>query len=170
MSLSKIGLPAVRTGIIVANPDIIEAITGLNSVMSLAVSSVGPVLLREIVESGRIIELGRDVIKPFYRERADKALAWLHSSLDGCEYFVHRPEGAYFLWLWVPGMSITCDELYRRLKERGVYIIPGHHFFPGLNEDWPHRYECIRISYSQDAESVRRGISIIGEEVRNACR
>jgi len=170
MSLSKIGLPAVRTGIIVANPDIIEAITGLNSVMSLAVSSVGPVLLREIVESGRIIELGRDVIKPFYRERADKALAWLHSSLDGCEYFVHRPEGAYFLWLWVPGMSITCDELYRRLKERGVYIIPGHHFFPGLNEDWPHRHECIRISYSQDAESVRRGISIIGEEVRNACR
>ncbi len=170
MSLSKIGLPAVRTGIIVANPDIIEAITGLNSVMSLAVSSVGPVLLRDIVDSGRIIELGRDVIKPFYRQRADQALAWLHSSLDGCEYFVHRPEGAYFLWLWVPGMSVTCGELYRRLKERGVYIIPGHHFFPGLNEDWSHRHECIRISYSQDTESVRRGISIIGEEVRNACR
>jgi valine--pyruvate aminotransferase len=169
MSLSKIGLPGVRTGIVIAHPDIVEAITGLNSVMSLAVSSVGPVLLRDFVDSGRIIELGRDIIRPFYRERADQALAWLRSALDGCEYFIHRPEGAFFLWLWVPGMSITSDELYRRLKDRGVYILPGHHFFPGLDDDWQHRHECIRISYSQDAEAVRRGISIIGEEVRKAC-
>jgi len=168
MSLSKIGLPAVRTGIVIADPDIIEAISGMNSVMSLAVSSVGPVLLRNLVESGRIIQLGRDVIRPYYRERADQALAWMHSALEGCEYFIHRPEGAFFLWLWVPGMSITCDELYRRLRERGVYIVPGHHFFPGLDEEWPHRHECIRISYSQNADSVHRGISIIGEEVRKA--
>lgn len=165
MSLSKIGLPAVRTGIVVANPEIIDAITGLNSVMSLAVSSVGPVLLRELIDSGRIIELCRDVVRPFYRERADQALSWLHAALEGCEYHIHRPEGAFFLWLWMPGMSITCDELYQRLKDRGVYVLPGHHFFPGLREDWQHRHECIRISYSQDAESVRRGIEIIGEEV-----
>jgi len=170
MSLSKIGLPAVRTGVIVADPQVIEAISGLNSVMSLAVSSVGPVLLRHLVESGRIIELGRDTIRPFYRERAQQALAWMHSALEGCEYFIHRPEGAYFLWLWVPGMSITSDELYRRLKQRGVYIVPGHHFFPGLAEEWDHRHECIRVSYSQDAESVRRGMAIIGEEVRKVCR
>ena len=169
MSLSKIGLPAVRTGIVVANPEVIEAIAGLNSIMSLAVSSVGPVLLRELVESGQIIQLGRDIIRPFYRKRAEHALAWMHSALNGCEYFIHRPEGAFFLWLWIPGMPITSDELYRRLKERGVFVIPGHHFFPGLDEDWPHRHECIRISYSQNEESVRQGIEIIGEEVRAAC-
>jgi len=169
MSLSKIGLPAVRTGIIVARPEIIEAIAGMNSVMSLAVSSVGPVLLRDLVDSGEVIKLGHEVIQPFYRERAEQALSWMRAALDECEYFIHRPEGAYFLWLWVPGMSVTCDELYRRLKMRGVFVVPGHHFFPGLDEDWPHRYECIRISYSQQAESVRRGIEIIGEEVRRAC-
>jgi valine--pyruvate aminotransferase len=169
MSLSKIGLPGVRTGIIIAKPEVVEAITRLNSVMSLAVSSVGPVMLRDLVESGRIIELGRDVIRPFYRERAELVLGWLRSALDGCEYFIHRPVGAFFLWLWLPGMSISCDELYRRLKDRGVYILPGHHFFPGLAEDWPHRHECIRISYSQDRESVQRGISIIGDEVRRVC-
>jgi len=169
MSLSKIGLPAVRTGIVVANPEIIAAIAGMNSVMSLSVSSVGPVLLRDLVENGRIIELGRDVIRPFYRERANHALTWMHAALDGCEYFIHRPEGAFFLWLWLPGLPITCDELYGRLKKRGVFVVPGHHFFPGLEEDWPHRHECIRISYSQDEESVRRGIAIIGEEVRAAC-
>lgn len=168
MSLSKIGLPAVRTGIIVANPAIVDAITGLNSVMSLAVSSVGPVLLRELVDDGGIVDLGRNVIAPFYRDRAEQAMAWLRAALDGCEYFIHRPEGAFFLWLWVPGMPITSEQLYRRLKERGVYVLPGHHFFPGLDGDWPHRHECIRISYSQDADAVRRGMAIIGEEVRKA--
>ncbi len=170
MSLSKIGLPAVRTGIVIANPEIIEAISSANSVMSLAVSSVGPVLLRDLVDSGQIIELGQNIIKPFYRERAEQALASMHAALDGCEYFIHRPEGAYFLWLWVPGMSISCDELYCRLKQRGVFVVPGHHFFPGLEDDWPHRDECIRVSYSQDEESVRKGIEIIGEEVRAVTR
>ena len=86
------------------------------------------------------------------RDRANQALAWLRSELDGCEYFIHPPEGAFFLWLWMPEISITSDELYRRLKDRGVYILPGHHFFPGLDEDWSHRHECIRISYSQGSE------------------
>jgi valine--pyruvate aminotransferase len=134
--------------------------------MSLAVSSVGPVLMREFVESGRVIEIGRDVIRPYYQARAEQALAWMHSSLDGCNYHIHRPEGAFFLWLWLPDISITSDELYRRLKKRGVFVVPGHHFFPGLDDDWKHRYECIRISYTQQVEAVRRGMEIIGEEVR----
>jgi len=170
MSLSKIGLPAVRTGIVIANERVIDALTGMNSIFSLAVSSVGAVLMREFVETGEIVRLGRDVIQPFYRERAEQALDWMRASLDGLEYFIHRPEGAFFLWLWLPELSITSGELYQRLKDRGVYVIPGHHFFPGLDDPWPHRDQCIRISYSQDAGAVEEGIRIIGEEARKASR
>jgi valine--pyruvate aminotransferase len=169
MSLSKIGLPAVRTGIVIAREEIIDAMTSLNAVMSLSVSSVGAVLMRELVENREIVRLSHEVIRPFYRQRAEQALEWTRESFKGCEYFVHRPEGALFLWLWFPGLGITSAELYQRLKKRGVYILPGHHFFPGLEEEWDHRHQCIRITYSQDAESVRKGISIIGEEVRRAC-
>jgi len=169
MSLSKIGLPAVRTGIVIARDEIIDALTGMNSVVSLAVGSVGAVLLRDLVESGDIIRLGREVIQPFYRQRAQQALEWMHAALAGCEYYIHRPEGAFFLWLWLPEMSITSADLYERLKNRGVYVVPGHHFFPGLHEPWPHRDQCIRISYSQDVRAVREGIAIIGEEAREAC-
>ncbi len=168
MSLSKIGLPAVRTGIVVAREEIIDALTGMNSVFSLAVGSVGAVLMRDFVETGEIIRLSRDVIRPFYRRRAEHALAWMQAALGGCEYFIHRPEGAFFLWLWLPELSITSAELYRRLKDRGVYILPGHHFFPGLAEDWSHRDQCIRVSYTQDERAVRDGIRIIGEEARKA--
>ncbi len=52
MSLSKIGLPAVRTGIVIAREEIVDAMTSLNAVVSLAVSSVGPVLMRELVHTG----------------------------------------------------------------------------------------------------------------------
>ena len=38
----------------------------------------------------------------------------------------------------------------------------------GLGEDWPHRDECIRVSYVQDEEQVRRGIGLIAAVVREA--
>jgi len=166
MSLSKLGLPAARTGIVVARPEIIEALTGLNAVLSLAVSSVGAVLARELVESGQIMALSRDVIRPFYQARMEQALGWLHDALAGCNYYIHRPEGALFLWLWLPELPVTSAELYTRLKARGVYVLPGQHFFPGLSDDWEHKHQCLRLSYAQDPDAVRRGIGIIGTEIR----
>jgi valine--pyruvate aminotransferase len=165
MSLSKLGLPAVRTGIVIARPEIIDAVAGLNAVLSLAVSSVGAVLAREWVESGTIITLSRDVIRPFYQQRVGQAMTWIRASLAGCRYHVHRPEGALFLWLWLPDLPISSAALYERLKRRGVYVLSGHHFFPGLKEDWPHRHQCLRLSYAQDPDAVRRGIGILGDEL-----
>ncbi|MGI9292253.1 MAG: valine--pyruvate transaminase, partial [Gammaproteobacteria bacterium] len=62
----------------------------------------------------------------------------------------------------------SSEELYRRLKQRDVLVLSGHHFFPGLEDEWQHRDECLRVTYSQDSESVRKGIAVIAEEVRKA--
>ena len=168
LSLSKLGLPGVRTGIIVAHRDVVSALGGMTATMSLSVGSVGPVLARELVASREIIRASEEIIRPYYRRRSFQALEWLRSALDGCDYFVHRPEGAFFLWLWLPGLPIGSAELYRRLKDRGVFVLSGHHFFPGLAEEWQHRHECLRISYAQDPVVVRDGIAVLGEEVRRA--
>ncbi|KAB2856467.1 MAG: valine--pyruvate transaminase, partial [Bauldia sp.] len=148
LSLSKLGLPGVRTGIVVARPEVVEALGAMTATTSLAVGSVGPVLMRELVASGAIAQVSESVIRPYYERRSRQALEWLADSLDGYEYCVHRPEGAFFLWLWLPGLPIGSAELYRRLKARGTLVLSGHHFFPGLEEDWPHRHECLRISYA----------------------
>lgn len=172
LSLSKLGLPGVRTGIFVAHRDLVGALGGMTATMSLAAGSVGPVLVRELVASREIVRASEEVIRPYYRRRSEQALGWLHAALAGCPYRVHRPEGAFFLWLWLPGLPVTSAELYRRLKARGVIVLSGHHFFPGLDDgvdgDWRHRDECLRISYAQDPEAVRSGIAVIGEEVRRA--
>ena len=81
---------------------------------------------------------------------------------------MHKTEGAIFLWAWFPHLPISDLELYERLKARDVLVLAGRHFFPGLDEQWEHTRQCIRISYAQDEAAVRRGIEIIGEEVRAA--
>ena len=82
-------------------------------------------------------------------------------------YAIHKPEGALFLWLWLDQLPITAEELYQRLKKKGVLIVPGHYFFPGLNDNWDHKDKCIRITFAQDDEIVSRGISMIAEEIRS---
>ena len=168
MSLSKLGLPAVRTGIVVAAEPVIEALTRITAVMSLAVGSVGPVLAQPFVESGEILRLSRDEIRPFYEEKAWHAIELFKRELEGLPFRIHKPEGAIFLWLWFEGLPITSAELYARLKQDEVYVLSGHHFFPGLDEDWPHRDECVRVSYAQEHEAVERGIAALAREVRRA--
>ncbi|MEM7251242.1 MAG: valine--pyruvate transaminase [Pseudomonadota bacterium] len=168
LSLSKLGLPGLRTGIVVANRDVITALTALNAVVSLAPGSIGPGLTLDLFESGEVIELSERVIRPFYEARSVEASKQLLDCLDGYDVFVHKPEGAMFLWLWCRGLPITNAELYERLKQRGVIVVSGHYFFPGLDDDWTHRHECIRITYTQPWAKVKRGLEIIGEEVRRA--
>lgn len=166
MSLSKLGLPGVRTGIIVANEEFIEALSNMTAVQSLAVASAGAVFVQPWLESGEIIDISRRYITPFYKHKSQVACQILRRELDGIPFKIHVPEGAFFLWVWLPGLPISSHDLYRRLKARGVFVMSGHHFFPGLKESWRHRDECLRLSYSQDSTVVEEGMKLIGEELR----
>jgi valine--pyruvate aminotransferase len=168
MSLSKLGLPGLRTGIVIANSGVIDAIRSINAIVNLATGSLGAVLTTDMITSGEILNLADNVIRPFYQQRVDAAVKFCARYLDGVEYFLHKPEGAIFLWLWFPGLPISAQILYERLKARRVLVIPGHYFFPGLERPWQHSHECIRISYAQAPEQVELGIRIVGEEVRRA--
>jgi valine--pyruvate aminotransferase len=168
LSLSKLGLPATRTGIIVARKEIIKAVSGMNAIMNLATGSFGAMLAQEIVASGEVLKLSREVIRPFYQNKMEKAVALFQKELEGTPYKIHKPEGAMFLWLWFEDLPITSHNLYERLKARNVLVVSGHFFFPGLENAWKHCDECIRVTYSQDEEQVAKGIKIIAEEVKKA--
>ncbi len=169
LSLSKLGLPAVRTGIIVAQEEVIRILSGMNAVMALAPAGFGAFLANELVKTTEIIRLSKEIIRPFYQRKAERAVKLMDRELAGTPFKIHKPEGAMFIWLWLEDMPISCKELYERLKTRGVLIISGHYFFPGLEADeWRHKEECIRVTYSQDDAQVEKGIAIIGDEVRKA--
>jgi valine--pyruvate aminotransferase len=156
LSLSKLGLPATRTA--------------CNASAALAPPATGPLIVEPLLASGELEALCRDVIRPWYEQRAHDAVSWLREACDGLPLRIHRPEGAFFLWLWFPGLPITSRELYARLKARGVLVLSGHHFFPGLGEPWAHSDECLRLNCSQAPDSVHAGIRLIAEEIRCAYR
>lgn len=166
LSLSKLGLPGARTGIVIANPDVINAFAKANTILSLATGNFGPALARHLLVGGKILQLSREVVAPFYRARMEHAVASFKKYLGDLPCYIHKPEGAIFLWLWFKDLPISSEELYQRLKARGVLVVSGHHFFPGLDADWQHSHECIRVTYCQDANVVEQGAQIIADEVK----
>lgn len=167
MSLSKLGLPSVRTGIIIASKEIIRALSASNAIVSLSNGSFGQVLTQPLIQSGDILSLSRDIICPFYRKRSESAIeSLLEAFSDDVPFRIHESEGSIFLWLWLPGLPITSSELYERLKKRGVIVVSGHYFFFGLEEAWTHSDECLRLSYALDPEDFRKAVHIIADEIR----
>jgi valine--pyruvate aminotransferase len=140
----------------------------MTSVLSLAPGSLGPALALDLVKSGEITRVSNDVVKPFYKQKSARAVAQLRREInDEIPMRIHKPEGALFLWLWFEGLPISSLELYQRLKKKGVLVVSGHYFFPGMEQDdWAHKEQCIRVTYAQDDEVVEKGISLIAEEIR----
>lgn len=168
LSLSKLGLPGVRTGIVVASEQVTQAFSSANTVINLASGNIGPSLTRSLFASGEIVELSKQYVQPFYQQRSQQVMALLIQAMSDLPCRIHLSEGAIFLWLWFEGLPITSEALYQRLKKRGVLVVSGHHFFAGIDDQWPHQYECIRVSYVQDLSDIEQGIKIIAEEAHIA--
>ena len=168
LSLSKLGLPGARTGSIVASEPLIEAYTNANTIVSLACGTLGPALAKTMLSNDDILTISERHIRPFYEHRAAQTVDWLRQDLAGLPFRIHKPEGAIFLWLWLQDLPITSKELYQRLKARGVLVVPGQEFFIGMDDEWDHQHQCLRISYGADADSVRAGVKLIAEEAKLA--
>ena len=172
-SLSKIGLPGVRTGIVVANPQVVKAISSLNAIVNLAPTRFGAAIATPLLQDDRLKDLSDNHIRPFYQGQAKLAVQLLKQELGDLPspynnaMKIHKPEGAIFLWVWFKDLPITTVELYERLKAKGTLIIPSEHFFVGVDtENFKHAHECIRLSIAQDDETLKKGIATIGEVVR----
>ncbi len=167
MSLSKLGLPGIRTGIVIANKDTIEAMSKVSGILTLAPSSVGPALATRLVKSQEIMHLANNIVKPYYEQKAKTAKQLFNEIFSNTSARVHKLEGAFFMWIWLPNLKISSEELYQKLKEKSVYIIPGEAFFIGVDKNWKHQYQCIRINYAKDKDTLIKGLKLIYNEVFN---
>ena len=168
LSLSKLGLPGVRTGIVIASKEVTKAFSNANTVINLASGNIGPSLTRDLFASDKIVDLSKQYVQPFYKQRSQQVMALFQQAMTDIPCRIHLSEGAIFLWLWFEGLPITSEVLYQRLKQRGVLVVSGHHFFAGVDHDWPHQHQCIRVSYVQDLAEIEKGIKIIAEEAKLA--
>ena len=166
MSLSKLGLPGARCGILIGSEPLIKMISNISGVINLAPGSVGPVLTQPLFESGEILTLCDTVIRPYYQQKAEQAVQWLQEAIPSAAFHIHKAEGALFLWLWFEGLPISSYALYERLKQKGLIVVSGHYFFPGIEDTaWPHQHECIRLNYAQPDDKLKKGIAILANEI-----
>ncbi len=175
LSLSKLGLPGTRTGIVIAREDIASAVASMSAIVGLANGNVGQAIVEPLVRSGEILTMSKEVICPFYIQKSRQAREWVREFFDDrLPYRIHLSEGALFLWMWFEDLPISSEELYQRLKARGVLIVSGHYFFFGLKESdqrmAQHSKQCIRVTYTMEENTVKEGIRIISEELAIAYR
>ena len=168
MSLSKLGLPGARTGIVIANEEIIRYFSNLTAITSLAPSGLGAEIVRQLIVDESLLPLCDEVIRPFYQQRADLAVRLLREAIDDPRLLIHKPEGSIFLWLWFEDLGITTTELYQRLKRNGLLVVPGKYFFPVQEAPSPHAESCVRMNFAQSENELARGVAILAEQLR-AC-
>lgn len=169
LSLSKAGLPGERVGIAIGDERIIQILESFQTNACIHASRYGQAIAARAINSGALVSVSKEVIRPFYESK----FTILESTLDASmpkdlPWFLHRGEGAIFAWLWLKNLPISDWEFYQRLKQVGVIVVPGSTFFPGLREQWQHKHECLRISLTgtntEIAEAMRR-LAQLTEEV-----
>lgn len=162
LSLSKLGLPGLRTGIVIADPNIAEMIGEMSAILHLAGGNIGPAMAEKLLEDDLIYEISKNTIQPFYLKRSLEVQEIIDEAFSNrIEYQLHESMGALFLWLHLPNHKKKAKQIYEEAKSKGLFIIPGDWFFPGLEEKFSHNHECIRLTYSRNISEVRLGLKIL---------
>lgn len=171
MSLSKAGLPGERIGIAIGDERILQVLEAFQTNMCIHSGRYGQAIAAHAIQSGALAQISLEVIRPFYQAKLKLLAATLeHFMPMDLPWFLHRGEGAIFAWLWLQDLPITDWELYQRLKQVGVIVVPGSPFFPGLKEDWVHKHQCVRISLTASDEDIQVGMERLAEVVNQTYR
>ncbi|MEI2581306.1 valine--pyruvate transaminase [Scytonema sp. PRP1] len=167
MSLSKAGLPGERIGIAIGDEQVIEVLESFQTNACLHASRYGQAIAARAITSGGLADISEQVIRSFYQNKFTVLESTLNEAMPkDLPWFLHRGEGAIFAWLWLPDLPITDWEFYQELKRVGVIVVPGSTFFPGLEEEWKHKQECVRISLTGSDEEIATGMQRLAKVVQ----
>ncbi|MEU3605650.1 aminotransferase class I/II-fold pyridoxal phosphate-dependent enzyme [Streptomyces sp. NPDC035033] len=166
-SLSKTGLPGERLGFAIADERYIDPIVSFmaNSTLhapQLVQAALARALRTDVLDSLVDLEIG-----PFYSRRRKFVESLLVDHLPAdVAWRLHEGEGGMFFWVWVDEEWFDDLALYEALKAKGVFVVPGRHFFTdpehsrGLGR---HTRQCFRISVTPGTGTLTAGIEVIAE-------
>jgi len=163
MSLSKAGLPGERIGIAIGDSELISVLESFQTNACIHSSRYGQAIAAKAISSGRLAQLATNVIRPHYQRKIKILEDTLDASMPDIPWYLHQGEGAIFAWLWLQDLPMTDWEFYQELKQVGVIAVPGSTFFPGLQEEWSHKQQCLRISLTASEEEIAKAMELIAQ-------
>ncbi len=165
-SLSKAGMPGERLGFLVADERFVTPIVSFLANVTLHAPQSIQAMLARALETHEIDSVVASSITPFYRERRALVEKMLVQALpSGIAWRLHASEGGMFVWLWVDEEWFDDVVLYELLKSRGLFVVPGRHFFAAGSRLGRHSRQCVRISMTPDVDDLRTGIEMIAQAV-----
>ncbi len=160
-TFSKMLMPGLRVGYLVADGPVFEGLLRRKQVLDLTTA----LLLQRVVE--RYVTVGRYQrhlrrSRNLYRARRDMVLAALSRHLPEAE--VARPQGGLFVWVRLPA-GLTADRLLPIALEQGVEFAPGTRFFADPEEGEP----FVRLNFATlTPKVIDQGIRRLASAVRLA--
>lgn len=168
VSTSKVGLPGLRTAIVVADAEVITLMQRTAAIENLAAGNTGALLLARLMRSGDL-DRACGLLQQFYADQRAHMVKLLDDALVDVDYALHEPEGAFFVWLHFKKLAVSTQVLYETLKARNVLIMAGEAFFFD-QRDWSHSRECVRLNICQSKEAMTRAVAIIADTVKELQR
>jgi GntR family transcriptional regulator / MocR family aminotransferase len=158
-TFSKMLMPGLRVGFLVADGPVYDSLLGLKRLSDLATSTLIQRALEAYVTVGRYQAYLRRSCQVFLKRR-DAMLEAIDRYLPAGVSF-DPPQGGLFLWLRLPE-NLSSDELLPLACEEGVAFAPGNNFFPegSGGQDW------MRLNFvSQPVEEIEEGMKRLGKAI-----
>ena len=157
-TFSKMLMPALRLGLLVASGPVYERLLALKRVTDLTTSNLMQRALETYITVGRYQAHLRRACQ-MYRRRRDAMLDALGRYLPASARY-RSPPGGLFTWLQLPA-GLSAIKLYPVAAEEGVIFVPGSLFFP---TERPQPY--LRLNFAQHpADVIEEGIRRLGRAV-----
>ncbi len=157
-TFSKMLMPGIRVGFLVAEGPVYEQLLACKRATDLATSNLMQRALEAYITVGRYQAHLRRACR-LYRQRRDAMLDALERYMpDGTQW--QLPQGGLFIWAQLPG-GLAATALYPLAGKEGVAFAPGSFFFPG---ERPQSH--LRLNFViQPVEAIEEGIRRLGQAV-----
>ncbi|KRL01752.1 PLP-dependent aminotransferase family protein [Liquorilactobacillus capillatus] len=162
-SFSKILMPGLRVGWVVADQAIIQRLRKLKTSSDLETPGLVLAALEQYMEHNDLKKHIAGML-PTYRSRLEAMLAVLDETMPA-EVEYTRPEGGFFIWLTLPD-AINVQKLLNEtcIPEDKISFVPGKVFYAHKDQQ-----NGIRLNFSGvSEEQIKLGITKLSNSLRQA--
>ncbi|SJZ99145.1 aminotransferase-like domain-containing protein [Selenihalanaerobacter shriftii] len=158
-SFSKIFIPGVRIGWVVAHKEIIQKLILAKQSTDLCTNSFGQRLIATCGEEG-IIDKQIEKLQEFYRKKRDKTLESLAKHFP-IEASWTEPDGGFYTWVELPS-NLNSKEILVKAIDNNVAFVTGSAFYVDDQGN-----NAFRLSFSQpDIDKIEEGIYRLSKTIK----
>jgi GntR family transcriptional regulator / MocR family aminotransferase len=153
-SFSKLLMPSLRIGFLVASGPIFNRLLACKYISDLVTSDLLQRALREFINVGRYHTHLRHVCQA-YRQRRDTMSEALHIHMPDARWV--SPKGGGYIWLQLPN-DLSSDQFFHYAAGEGVTFVPGSFFYPGQRTQ-----SFLRLNFAiNEPDAIEEGVRRLG--------